>query len=101
MKQKERETENEVQLLVGLEGVVQLHEERRGANDLENLSLCSRVLCVLRLLQERSLPNHLHRAQLQVVAAASLPHQKHLPVRCTPHNTQIQSQALIHSAWEG
>ena len=98
VKRKKKETENEVQLLVGLEGVVQRHQERRGANDLENLSLCSHVFRGLRLLQERSLPHHLHREQLLVVAAASLPHQKHLPVRCTQH-TGIQRYALTHFSW--
>lgn len=74
-------TQDEVQLGVGLEGVVEGHEEGGLANVLQHLALRARVFGRLGLLHDGGLLQHLHGVQLPGVVAAHLPDQEHFPVR--------------------
>ena len=75
-------TQYEVELAVGLEGVVDGDEERRLADGLQDLPLCPRVLRRLPLLHDGGLLEDLHRVQLAGVGAVALPGKEDFPVGC-------------------
>lgn len=59
-------TQDEMELGLGLEGVVQCDQERGLADVLQHLSLCTRVLRCLRLLNDGCFLQHLRRYHQQV-----------------------------------
>jgi len=89
-------TENEVQLGVGLEGVVQGDKKRRLAHCLQHLTLCLGVLSGLLLLNYARLLQHFHGVEAPVINATLLTNQEYFAVCCNKRaQTQLSSTSTV------
>ena len=88
-----KRTEDQVELAIGLEGVVEGDQERRLPDGLQHLALCAGVLRGLGLLHDGRLLELLQGVQLARVPPAALPHQEHLAVSWRV-NTEGENRGL-------